>query len=380
VTGPPSVPLGILHVIVPTDVGGMQRVVEALAAGQRRRGHRVSVAGVMPSAGRAEAPLLASLRAAGVDVHAVPVPGRGYLRERAAIRELCRSLAPDVVHTHGYRPDVVDAGAARRLGLPVVTTVHGFTGGDRKNRLYERIQVRMFPRFDAVVAVSRALADQLAARGTPRERLHVVPNAWAGQAPLASRAEARRALGVGAEGRLIGWVGRFTREKGPDVLVRAAALLADQSAGIVMVGDGPELASARASAARLGVAGRIAWPGLVPEAGRLLPAFDLFVLSSRTEGTPIVLLEAMAARVPVVATAVGGVPDVVGAAQALLVPPDDPASLAAAIRAVLADPEGARARAAAAGRRLASEFAVEPWLERYEEVYRKAGEAARSRR
>jgi glycosyltransferase involved in cell wall biosynthesis len=334
----------------------------------------------MPSAGLAEPPLLASLRAAGVDVRAVPVPGRGYLRERAAIRELCRSLAPDVVHTHGYRPDVVDAGAARRLGLPVVTTVHGFTGGDRKNRLYERIQVRMFPRFDAVVAVSRALADQLAARGTPRERLHVVPNAWAGQTPLASRAEARRALGVGAEGRLIGWVGRFTREKGPDVLVRAAALLADRSAGIVMVGDGPELDSARASAARLGVAGRIAWPGLVPEAGRLLPAFDLFVLSSRTEGTPIVLLEAMAAQVPVVATAVGGVPDVVGAAEALLVPPDDPAALAAAIGAVLADPAGARAKAAAAGRRLASEFAVEPWLERYEGVYREAGKAARRRR
>jgi glycosyltransferase involved in cell wall biosynthesis len=163
-------------------------------------------------------------------------------------------------------------------------------------------------------------------------------------------------------------------------MVRAAALLADLPVRVVMVGDGPDLASARAAAERRGVANTIAWPGLVPDAGRLLAAFDLFALSSRTEGTPIVLLEAMAAGVPVVATAVGGVPDVVGPAEALLVPPDDPGALAGAIRDALADPAGARAKAAAAGRRLASEFAVEPWLERYEGVYREAGKAARSRR
>ena len=110
--------------------------------------------------------------------------------------------------------------------------------------------------------------------------------------------------------------------------------------------------------------------GQIADAARLIPAFDVLVLSSRTEGTPIVLFEAMAARVPVVATAVGGVPDVVGEREALLVPPDRPDALARAIASVREDPGSARARAAAAATRLATEYAVGPWVERYAAVYR----------
>lgn len=374
--GNPAAPISILHVVVPADVGGMQRVVEALAVGHRRRGHQVALAGVAMVPGRTEPPWLGALRAADVEVHAVETPGRRYRRERAAIGELCRTLHPDVVHTHGYRPDVVDAPAARRQGVPVVTTVHGFAGGDWKNRIYERLQLRAFRRFDAVVAVSRPLAEQLARAQVPRERIHLVPNAWAGKANSLSRAEARRALGAPAEGRLIGWVGRLSREKGPDVLVQALASLDGPPATAVMVGDGPELGALRAQAARLGVAGRIVWPGAVADAGRLFAAFDLFVLSSRTEGTPIVLFEAMAAGVPVVAAAVGGVPDVVTDGEATLVLPDDPRALAAAVQAALGDPARSREWAAAAGRRLATEFALDPWLDRYELVYRQAVAAA----
>jgi glycosyltransferase involved in cell wall biosynthesis len=107
----------------------------------------------------------------------------------------------------------------------------------------------------------------------------------------------------------------------------------------------------------------------VVEAAALFPAFDMFVLSSRTEGTPMALFEAMAAGVPVVATAVGGVPQVVSPAEALLVPPDDPANLAAGIREVLSNPDAAHARACAARRRLEREFAVQPWLARYDMLY-----------
>ncbi|HXY69162.1 MAG TPA: glycosyltransferase family 4 protein [Gemmatimonadales bacterium] len=369
----PSAPLRILHVVLPTEVGGMQRVIEALATGHRRRGHEVALAAVLPGPPRDEPPILGALRAAGVAIHAVRVPGRAYGRERAAVAELCRTLGPRVVHTHGYRPDVVDAPAARRLGLPTVTTVHGFTGGGWKDRLYERLQLRAFRRFDAVIAVSVPQVEQLARAGTPRERIHLVRNAWMGAGTAEPRAAARAALGLPAEGLCIGWIGRLTREKGADVLVRAMAALGDLPVSAAVVGDGPEAAPARALAARLGVADRIAWPGLVPGAGRLLAAFDAFVLSSRSEGTPIVLLEAMAATTPIVATAVGGVPDVVGPGEALLVPPEDPGALAAAVRAVLADPAAASGRALKALERLGHEFAEEPWLDRYESVYRTVG-------
>ena len=95
------------------------------------------------------------------------MPGRAYLRERAAIARLLREVRPDVVHTHGYRPDVLDAGVARGQGIAVVTTVHGFTGGGWKNRVYEWLQCRAFRRFDAVVAVSRPLVGLLERRGHP---------------------------------------------------------------------------------------------------------------------------------------------------------------------------------------------------------------------
>src|SRR5204863_8442958 len=112
------------------------------------------------------------------------------------------------------------------------------------------------------------------------------------------------------------------------------------------------------------------------EAARLFPAFDIFVFSSRTEGTPIGWFEAMAARVPVIATRVGGVPDVVTAEEAALVAPNDPVALAAALRAVYRDPAQARARACRAHARLERDFSLGPWLARYERIYRQVSEAA----
>ena len=119
---------------------------------------------------------------------------------------------------------------------------------------------------------------------------------------------------------------------------------------------------------------RVHWHGGVAGAGRLYAAFDIFVLSSRTEGTPMVLFEAMAAGVPVVATSVGGVPDVVSAAEAALVPPGDPQALADEIRAIYRDPVAAAARARAARARLERDFDFGQWLQRYEEIYRVVGE------
>ncbi|MBI4420470.1 MAG: glycosyltransferase, partial [Gemmatimonadetes bacterium] len=165
----------ILHVLSPGTVGGLERVVEGLARGHRLRGHQVHVASILD--GPWEPPLHTALRDAGVAVHSLVMPPRAYWRERSAVGALCRRLAPDVVHTHGYRCDVLDAGVARRTGIPTVTTVHGFTFGGWKNRVYETIQRAAFRRFDAVVAVSRPLAGELARAGVPAGRIRVVPNA-----------------------------------------------------------------------------------------------------------------------------------------------------------------------------------------------------------
>jgi glycosyltransferase involved in cell wall biosynthesis len=367
--GAPGVPLSIVHLLAPGAAGGLESVVRALATGQARQGHVVRVVAVLGAHG-APPPWLEVLAREGVDVIPLTLPGRRYLRERAAVAVLCRELGPDVVHSHGYRSDVVGAAGARQAGVPTVSTVHGFTGGGWKNRLYERLQCRALRAFDAVVAVAMPLAERLALAGVPRERLHVIPNAFGGGTTFVTRADARQMLGV-AEGVLhIGFVGRLGREKGADVLIDAIHRLAERNLVVSIVGDGRERRALERQAAALGLEEIVRFHGLMPDAARLLRAFDVLVLSSRTEGTPIVLLESMAAGVPVVAARVGGVPDVVTSRDALLVPPEQPELLASAIASVLRAPRAAAARATRASARLAGIAAVEPWLDRYDQLYR----------
>lgn len=315
-------------------------------------------------------PFRARLDEGHVDVIPLVLPGRAYLRERASIGRLCRELRPDVVHTHGYRPDIIDGGVARALGVPTVTTVHGFTGGGLRNRCYEWVQQRSFREFDAVVAVSEPLAARLATTGVRNDRLHTVPNAYRPDASH-SRDEARRLLELPGDAFVAGWVGRLTREKGADVLVDSLGCDAmPRDVHVSVLGDGADRGGLEARTRALAVASRVTWHGLLRDAARLYHAFDVFVLSSRTEGTPIALFEAMAAGVPIVATRVGGVPHVVSDAEALLIPSDDPNAVAAAIRAVRDDPAAAASRVRAASARLRDHYGVGPWLDRYDTIYR----------
>jgi glycosyltransferase involved in cell wall biosynthesis len=360
--------LRVLHVFAPATVGGLERVVCSLTRAQQDAGIETRVAAVVePDA--EESPVVAELRASGVAVDEIRVPPRAYSLERRKLAAICARWRPDVLHSHGYRCDLVDSRVAGRLAIPRVSTMHGFTGGGPRNRLYEWLQRREARRMDAVIAVSRAIGDQLAASKVRRERLHVVPNAYSPRASFTERSAARRELGLPPDAYVIGWVGRLTAEKGADVLVDALAHLDGESVFASFVGDGnqrPSLAARSAATAP----GTVFWHGIVLDAARLLRAFDVFVLSSRTEGTPMVLFEAMNAGIPIVATRVGGVPDVLRPDDALLVNADDPESLAAAIRETMRNPAAARARVVSARARLDAEYTVAPWVERHATIYR----------
>jgi glycosyltransferase involved in cell wall biosynthesis len=352
----------VLHVLAPAARGGLETVVRGLALGLVGRGHRVAVAAVVEP-GRPQ-PFVVEAAAGGIDLRAVELPKRAYRAERRAIARLIAELDADVLHTHGYRPDVLHHAVARHARVPVVSTVHGFTGGDWKNRVYEMIQVRALRRFDAVVVVSEALRDRLRRGGVAPERLQLVPNAWIGSAPL-SRIDARARLGLPGNDVVVGWVGRLSVEKGPDLAVRALAEL-PREVSLSFVGEGPERPAAERLARELGVGDRIRWHGPVPEAASLLRAFDAVLLSSRTEGTPMVLMEAMAAGVPVVAPAVGGIPAAMLPSAGMLAEPGSGRALAQAVAAVLSggtgQPDGEPERALGEGRAR--------WLERYEQIYR----------
>jgi glycosyltransferase involved in cell wall biosynthesis len=363
-----STPLTIMHVLAPAPVGGLETVVSTLAQAQSRAGNRVVVAPTL-SALEEGRNFMDSLAGSAVEIEPVIVPGRRYLRERRALQDMCHRKQVDIVHSHGYRSDIIGGWAGRKSDIPIVTTVHGFAGGGWRNRRYEDLQRWSFRRFDAVVAVSRAMAAELQASGVSTSRLHTIPNALAPTPAAFNRAAARRELGLLTEGVVGGWVGRVSREKGVDVLIDALAILNDPGVHAVVLGDGPERAREENRAKSL-IPETIVWLGNVPDAARYFAAFDFYVLSSRTEGIPMVLLEAMAAGIPIVTTSVGGIPDMLSPLEAMLVAPNDPAALAAAIRTTIADPAAAASRAHAAQLRQRESFAAGPWSERYDAIYR----------
>ena len=376
---PQSRALSMVHVLAPALVGGLESVVGALAIGQRAAGYDVHVV-TLEQQGTTEPHLHEVLRGARVPVERVWVRSHRYARERTQFADALRRIRPDVVHTHGCRADALHGGVARRMGIARVSTVHGITNEhDIKGRLYHWLERRALRHYEAVVAVSRPLGAVLHQRGIGLDRLHVVPNAYTGASTPLCRSEARVALGIIGNRRVIGWVGRLGREKGADIMLAALSRLPDDLT-LSIIGEGPEGEHLRALARSLGIESRVSWHGSIADAGRLMAAFDIFALSSRTEGTPIVLLEAMAAGTPIVATDVGGVADVISSHEGTLVPPERANALAEAIARATSDVEATAERARAAKQRLAEHFDTRVWLGKYEAVYRSALAKMRSGR
>ena len=359
-------PLSILHVLAPADAGGLETVVQSLATGHSAMGHTVEIAAVLDTP---SSPFVQEARDAGLTVHVIDSPARSIRPERRGVRALLSQKRFDVLHSHGYRSDILDIGVARGFRVPSVTTLHGFSATDRKTRVYEWLQIRGARRASAIVAVSTNVADRLIAAGARRDSVHLIRNATIRTATQLDAQAARERLGL-ADGIHLGWIGRLSAEKGPDVMLEAMPYLTGLPVTLSFIGDGPDRPALEIRARQLGLGDRVRFHGRVPHAAQLLNAFDVIVLSSRTEGTPIVVLEAMGARVPIVATRVGGVPDMLSASEAILVAPEDPSALAHAVRAALADMPAARERAERASSRLTTEFSTETWLERYETLYR----------
>jgi len=357
--------LRIAHVLVPGEIGGLERVAVDLAASLRTIGHD---ARLVPIVEKSTHPLAEPAGTSGVPVHPIVLPPHSYLRESIRLGRLITELRPDIVHTHGYHADVVGGLAAWRHGVPAVSTLHGFTGGGRKNRMYERLQRFCTRRFAATIAVSAPMKAALSSHYPP-DRLRLIRNAWCNGQPILNREAARRKLDLPMSGLVIGWVGRLSPEKGPDVFLDAVGRSRRNDYRASFIGGGRLESELRERTIALGLDDRIRFHGAVPGAGSLLRAFDLFVMSSRTEGTPMVLFEAMAAGVPVVTTGVGGIPDVVGPDEACLVPSGDAAALARAVDESL-DHTDARARAARAEERLHGECGVEAWVEAHTLLYR----------
>jgi len=313
-------------------------------------------------------------RAAAADLNVVSVPQLvspiSPADDRRALRRLTELLAEggyNVVHTHSAKAGALGRLAAERAGTPrVVHTFHGFPFHEFQSRArraaYVGIERYLARRTDIFLAVGGAVAAEAVRRGIAvPERVRVINPAIeqsAIPASSATRAAARRKLGVPVGCKVVGTVGRVDYQKAPENFVDAIAGLDRDDVYVVWIGDGPMRKNLEARAARRGLHGRFLCAGHRDDVAELLPGLDVFAMASRYEGLPCAVAEAMAAGLPVVATAVNAVPDVILPGETgLLVSPERPRQLAAAINYLLNEPVEA-ARMALAGRRLiADKFA-----------------------
>jgi glycosyltransferase involved in cell wall biosynthesis len=353
----------IAYLITRADaVGGASIHVRDVARCMRAAGHDAFV--IVGGTG----PVTDQLEAAGVPFHAVPSLQRAIspLRDWRALAEvkgLLRSLRPDLVSTHTAKAGWLGRAACARLGIPCLYTPHGWNTAERHDGpvggLYtaaERVAARWATAIVCVCEYEREVALQLRI-GRP-EKLRVVYN---GVADVAPELRARR---WDAEPRVC-CLARFEAPKDHVTLLRAMALLREEAWTLDLIGDGPQLEPMRRLAAELGIAGRVAFRGYLPQPERVMALAQMFVLSSRSEAFPRSILEAMRAGLPVVASDVGGVREAIDS----VVPPGNVEALADAVRILLRSPEERCRRGEAMRRKYEQRFTLEHMMRANERLY-----------
>ncbi|HML12000.1 MAG TPA: glycosyltransferase [Xanthobacteraceae bacterium] len=366
--------LAILH-LFRAPVGGLFRHVLDLARGQAAAGHRVGIVADATTGGaRAEAALAEIAPLLGLGVMRVPMCRHLGARDVAALRRVARVIratGADVVHGHGAK-----GGAYARLagsGAVRAYTPHGgslhFDPRSPLGFVYLTLERVLLPRTDLILFESAYARDVYRARiGAPAAPMRVVHNGVnaAEFAPVAPAADA---------GDLV-FVGELRRLKGVDVLIEALGLLdaGGRPVSATIVGAGPEAAAYQALAQARGLA-QVKFPGALA-AREAFARGRLLIVPSRAESLPYIVLEAAAAAMPLLATNVGGIPEIFGPHSGRLLPPGDAGKLADAIRAALADPAGTQAAAQALRDRVRAEFTVEAMVDGVLGAYRAAVDRA----
>jgi glycosyltransferase involved in cell wall biosynthesis len=284
-------------------------------------------------------------------------------------RNVLRQLAEEVeiqqahyIQTHSVKSHFLLSRLCNKIAVPWIAFHHGYTDEDLKMRLFNQLDRFSLPKATAVVTVCEAFAKDIQRYGIPWEKIRVLHNSldpeWAERPELAEEAaRIRSALHLG--GPVILCAGRFSKEKGHAVLITAAQLLRAEGRvyTILLVGDGPLRAQMEDLVRRKGLEASIVFVGQKGDVRPYFSASDILVLPSLSEGSPNVILEAMAAQLPIVATKVGGVPEiVVNENTGLLVASNDAAELAAAIRRLIENAGLSQALAHQAYRRLKEHF------------------------
>ncbi len=301
--------------------------------------------------------------ALGVPVHYVRVTRGAH---PADLRNIWRALGrsrPALVHVHGYKATTLVGSLAHLRRIPVVATVHSEVASAPEVAKNLRVESHVLRRLPHIVAVSSGVATDVVRRGVPHERVQVIRNGivdpgltpWRGDAPVSAVI-----------------VGRLVEPKNTHIALQAVARLAQRNiiVQLVVAGDGPERAALDRLTQDLGIGGQVRFVGFASNVAELLEPNAIFLMPSRSEGIPIALLEAMAHGLPIIASRVGGIPEVVDdQREALLIPADDVDALVNALATLVDSTDRARQLGDAARARYEREFRASAMCARYEQVY-----------
>ena len=365
--------LHILHLISTSGLFGAERVLLELASQSRLLGVEVSVA-VVKNSRNPNTELADAVRLVGLPILVIPCEGRFDAKIARTLADEIRRTGVQVIHSHNYKSNYYARQAATETGARWIVTNHGRRAGF-KLFLYALLDALMVRRADRVVAVSPKIVSQLASLGINRGVLSVIDNGvnFSRFSGLPARADAGKALGVADDAYVIGTVGALSEEKGHRYLLQAvkSVIATIPNAVCVLVGNGPERTHLELMARELVVAQAVLFSGKRDDVPAILPRFDLFVLPSLSEGLPMALLEAQAAKVPVIATNVGAISEVIrDGTTGLVVPPGDATALVEAILRSHNEADKTRNMALKGYDRVKEHYSAETMALQYRELYR----------
>ena len=368
----------ILHLIHSEGVYGAELILLYLAREQQRRGHEVGVAS-MRDPNTQQTPFEKLAVAYGLTVMPLRIAPRPTPAVIGTLRRCAREVRAQVLHSHGYKADILLGLLPRRARPPTVTTLHGWTSAGRLSKLglYERLDRWAIRRLEATVVVARSMLALPALRAVAPARRHLIENGIPSRAARLADLASSGASAPPAE--LVDFmrraptllaIGRLSPEKGFGLLLAAFAQARSAGAGaaqLLIIGAGPEAEALGRQITALGLSGAVRLGGYVAGADRLLEHGAGFVMSSLTEGMPLVLMEALQWDVPILATAVGAIPDLLGTGAAgRLVPAGDVAALAAGLTRLLS---GAAPYAAPSAALLTAHYSIERMAADYLRLY-----------